>query len=101
MVSPGTGAGSQAMALGQLDGVIETLFKIAGAFEPGSPELTGILGATKLLNNLKRKKPDTGASAAPPAPPIPAVQPGSVGIPKGPLPPGGEQPGMPMPGGSE
>ena len=97
MVSPGTGAGQQAMALGQVKGIIETLFKMAGSFEPGSAELTAILGAAKLLNNLNRKKLDT--SAAPPVPPIPAVQPGGGGLPTGPLPPGGGPtggpPGMP------
>lgn len=83
------------MALGQVKGIIETLFKMAGSFEAGSPELTAILGAAKLLNNLNRKKPDEGPSAAPPPPPIPAVQPGGGGLPTGPLPPTGGPPGGP------
>lgn len=93
MVSPGPGAGHQAMALGQIDGVMDTLFSMAGAFEPGSPELTSLLGAIKLLNNLKRKKPEAAGAASPPAPPVQAMKPG--GMPNGPLPPGGGPAGEP------
>lgn len=93
MVSPGTGAGQQAMALGQIEGVIDTLFKIAAPFDAGSPELTSILGAIKLLNNMARKKPQDTPR---PAPGIPAVQPGA-GL--GGMPPGGAA-GKP-PGGPE
>lgn len=79
MVSPGTGDGQKAMALGQIEGVIETLMKIAEPFEAGSPELTSLLGAIKLLNNMARKKPgETPGGDKPPVPPIPGMQPGGM-----------------------
>jgi len=89
MVSPGTGAGQQAMAMGKIEGVMNTLFGIEEAFPAGTEEKTTLLAVLKLLNNLIRKKPE---EKAPPAPPIPAVQPGGAGLPTGPLPPGAGDP---------
>ena len=93
MLQPGTGAGSQAMALGKIDGVMDTLSSMLDAFPGGSEEVTAILGAMKLLNNLQRKKSQPKPV---PAPPIPATRPGSsLGGLSGPHPTGGgEMPGV-------
>jgi hypothetical protein len=88
MVSPGTGAGNQAMAKKKIGEMMKTLLELGAVFEAGSAEFNGVARAIAALNSVAK------GVTTPPAPKAPIAVPGT--------PPGGPPapPGMPSPSGS-